>query len=65
MVNRVKIYGHLEKSDLVVSVSRSDNFKKSAVLFKKWADMFKKSAVLCKKCVEVFKKYAVILRSTQ
>ena len=50
MVNSVKIYGHLEKSDLIVSVSRSDNFKKSAVLFKKWADLFKKLKVI------IFKK---------
>ena len=50
MVNSVKIYGHLEKSDLIVSVSRSDNFKKSAVLFKKWADLFKKLEVI------IFKK---------
>ena len=27
MVNRVKIYGNIEKSDLFVSVSRSGNFK--------------------------------------
>ena len=50
LVNRVKIYGHIEKSNLVASVSESDNFKNSAVLFKKCADIFKKFAVI------IFKK---------
>ena len=62
MVNR--IYGHIEKSDLVVSVSRSDNFKKYAILFKKCADIFKKFPVIilkkwkaiCRKCTELCKK---------
>ena len=63
MVNRVKIYGHLEKSDLVVSVSRSDNFKKSAVLFKKWADIFKKLKVIIFKNKTVLRrKYTVIFK---
>ena len=44
MVNR--IYGHIEKSDFFVSVSRSDNFKKYAILFKKCADIFKKFPVI-------------------
>ena len=64
MLNRVKIYVHIEKSDLVVSLSRSDNFKKSAELFKKCADIFKKFTViifkkitvLCRKCTVIFKK---------
>ena len=72
MVNRVKIYVHIEKSDLVVSLSRSDNFKKSAELFKKCADifkkltviMFKKITVLCRKCAILLFKYCY-LRSEQ
>ena len=34
MVNRAKIYGHIEKTDLFVLVSRSDNFKKCPAIFK-------------------------------
>ena len=64
MAKRVKIYGHIVKSDLVLSVSRSDNVKKSAVLFKKYADIFKnftviifkKRTVLCRKCTVISKK---------
>ena len=50
MVNRVEIYGHTEKSDLVVSVSRSYNFMESTVLFKKCTDIFKEFTVI------IFKK---------
>ena len=46
MENRVRIYGHIKKSNLVVSASRSDNFKKYAMLFKKCADIFKKFPVI-------------------
>ena len=56
MVNSVKIYVHLEKSDLVVSVSKSDSFNKSAVLFKKWPDIFKKFKVI------IFKKKNSIVK---
>ena len=46
MENRVKIYGHIKKSSLLVSASRSENFKKYAIVFKKCADIFKKSPVI-------------------
>ena len=51
--NRVKIYGCIEKSNLVVSVSRRGNFKKSTVLFKKCGDIFKKFTVILFKKIRV------------
>ena len=68
MVNR--IYGHIEKSDFFVSVSRSDNFKKYAILFKKCADIFKKFPVIilkkwkaiCRKCTVIFKKWTELCK---
>ena len=56
MANRVKIYGQTKKLDLVVSVSRSEKFKKFAVLFKKCADIFKKFTVI------IFKKRTALCR---
>ena len=64
ILNRVKIYVHVEKSDLVMPLSRSDKFKKSAELFKKCTDtfkkftviIFKKITVLCRTCTVIFKK---------
>ena len=53
MNNRVKIYGYIEKSDLVVLVSRSGNFKKSTALFKKCGDIFKKFTVVLFKKIRV------------